>query len=666
MIKKGGIFAINALLVALCLFLAKPIAAADATVSGQITYSATGAAVPGMYVYIENNSTGEIDWVYTDATGNYSITITDAGSGTAGNYTIYSDYNSDAYYAPTEHGNVYIQQHETFSLSDGETKTNNFSLIRQGKLIGYVYESNSTTPIASATVYPYSTNTTPTFSSSDITTAAGYYVTSPYSYSSVESSAAGLYNVRVTVIGYFGRLLEGIQLSNNTVTTQDINLTKASTITGTITNLAGTALANIPITLREISTGRTYIAYTDSSGNYNISVYDLTDYGGTAVGNYALTVSGATGYVGQSRVFNITSDESTSTNNNFSLITAGIITGTIYQSNGTTPIASTTVSANDGYGNTYTATSGTDGTYTLNTLRASSNYTVTVSKTDYVTQSAYNISVTAGATTANQNFNLVDAVTFSGTIKDKATGSGIEGTDVYLYNRAKPRSTMPDYSATTYTDGSFSVMGILPGNYRVRVVKSGYKTEQYKKVKIKADISGKNYELTAAVNVFGKVTNNNTGVANALVTIYAKKDSDVGYGSAYTDSKGYYYISNVVSGKYIIKVTSTQFAQKSISKKIKANSADINIKLGNAGTVSGFVYDAATGLPVGGYYVRVKNQAVTAYSDANGYYLLDGLAPGKYQLYITSYNYETSWNKNVKVKTNQETDNVNFTLTPKE
>ena len=50
----------------------------------------------------------------------------------------------------------------------------------------------------------------------------------------------------------------------------------------------------------------------------------------------------------------------------------------------------------------------------------------------------------------------------------------------------------------------------------------------------------------------------------------------------------------------------------------------------------GQINDDASGLPLSGYVVRVKSETVTATTDTNGYYILLGLASGKYTVYLIS------------------------------
>lgn len=639
---------------------AQPTLAADASIAGKATKATSGAAVNTLLIYAENTADGTLNYAYTDTSGNYTITITDSGSGTAGTYTVYNSYYN---YGDTS--TYYIKQTQTVTLVNGQAKAGvNFSVDTQGKIIGHVYASNGTTPLYNAAMFASATLNGNTFYGSDTTTAAGYYSASPYNYNYADQVNNGTYTVTSTLSGYFGAS-KTVDVTKNTSTTLDFSLTKGSTVSGKLTKSDGSALSGATATLAEVGT-RTYTTTTDSAGNYTIQVYDAADYGGTAVGYYTLTVS-ATNYVPQSQGIHITSDESTLTGYNATLAAAGSISGTVYQADGTTALGTATVAANDGFGNTYSTTSAANGTYTLSNLRVSSNYTLTISKDGYVTQKVYQVTVTQGQAITSENITLAIAVSFTGTLIDKDTSAGVEGITISLYNLAKPRTSnyTADYTATSYTNGSFTVPNIMPGTYRVKFTKAGYITLKKQHIDLTASVTGNTYTLAPATLLLGQVLHNNKAVPNALVSIYSTQDSDVGYGSAYTDSKGFYSISNIKPGTYLFRVTSTNYADKIVTRHVEKNLTTINIKIGAAGSVSGFAYDATTKLPIASLLVKVQNKSMYAYTDSNGYYIIDGLKPGSYQVSAFSSSYDNATKKNIRVKANKETKNINFSLAQK-
>ncbi len=84
-------------------------------------------------------------------------------------------------------------------------------------------------------------------------------------------------------------------------------------------------------------------------------------------------------------------------------VTTGTISGTVRTSGGN-PISGATVSAS-----VYSATTASDGTYTILNVPAGAGYTVTASKTGYLDVTAANVTVTAGNTTIGVDFSLNSA-----------------------------------------------------------------------------------------------------------------------------------------------------------------------------------------------------------------------------------------------------------------
>jgi hypothetical protein len=140
--------------------------------------------------------------------------------------------------------------------------------------------------------------------------------------------------------------------------------------------------------------------------------------------------------------------------------TTGTISGTVTAQGGG-PISGATVSTTTGG---YSTTTNSDGSYTLSKV-APGTYTVTASKTGYLSASQPNVSVQVGQTTT-VNFVLTPNVgTISGTVTAQG-GGGISDATV---------TTSPgNYSATTGSGGSYSIPNVPAGTYSVTASKSGY------------------------------------------------------------------------------------------------------------------------------------------------------------------------------------------------
>ncbi len=653
---KGGLkISLIGGIVLFALFIGGPALAADYTLSGTITTAVDGEPVEAMYVYIYESATGAFtDYAYTDATGAYTMTIAE------GDYYIYN-----LTYDTNDANIYYLKITEDVSLTANTTV--DFALTRRARVTGQVLDSSGD-PIYDATVYAYLDGTSNGYDSATSTTTGVFYL-SPYKSDSAES-AAGNYYIYAYKAGYFGTRVLNVELVDNETASQDITLVAGSTVSGTITDADGDPIDDLTLTLDNDSTSDIYYNTSDSNGEFTISVYELYDYNSTAVGDYTLTVTGDD-YVSQKMDVKITADESTLTDYDFTLAASGKIRGHVYASDGETPIEGVTITADDGYGNTYTDTTSDTGAYTVTSLTGSTNYTVTASKTGYVTKKKYNIEVTTGETTTEQDFNLSAALTFSGTIK-LANGTAIEDATISLYQLGKARSSTADYSGTSCSDGSFSIGSIVPASYRIKISGTGYITKKIARLKIKSDRT-KNYTLSKAGSIYGRLTNSGQAVKGATITVYGVGlDADKAYSSTTSDNRGYYRLGSLKKGTYRIKITSTDYATTILTKKVKAGEQKtVNASLEKAGAIEGYVYDASTHLPLSGYYVKIRGQAMSAYTDANGYYIIDGLAPGKYKLFIGSVLYKTEFYNDqdqasaantVSVTASKTTENINFYL----
>lgn len=657
MFKKGRFLALFIGIFALGMVIAGPTWAAG-TISGTLVAAHDSTPIASYRIGAVNSMTDSVYSGITSDTGTYAVSVP------AGTYEVSNSYyGSD--HPTTDAHKKYIISSQTVTVADGETQTINFSATLRGRFIGGIYRNDNVTALTDVIVSVYNYNGSVYGSGSDVTSDDGLFYVTPVP-SDNTTSAIGAYYMNINKSGYFSKQISNLNLSTDAVDiSQNINLTAASTIAGQVLDTNSVAIPTADVYVTKTG-GSTYDTVTDASGNFTLSINDSYPYNGTAIGSYTMYIS-KNGYVTQIRNFSITADESSLTGYNFSLALGGIMNGYVYASDGVTPISSATISATDGYGNSYSATSNYDGSYSLIGLRTSDKYTVTVAKTGYVTQKLYNYSALVGETKDAQNFSLAATVAFSGIVTDK-DGNVIEDADIYLYNRAKLRTAGSDFSGATVTDGTFSLINIVPNKYRAVIMKNGYVTKTVEILDLNSDVSGKTYQLTSEAVIYGRVTHSGDPVKGAAVYIYSKgNEDDQGYNATTTDSDGYYIMSGLKKGTYQIKVVTTAYAEKIVTKKLKAgHEKTLNIKLGKGGSFSGYVWDKETNLPISGIVVRLKGISGIAATDSNGYYYFDGIAKGKYKPYIMSINYKTNYHSQIKVKANQVKEDVNFTLVTKE
>ena len=638
------------------LLFAVPALAADGTISGTVTHAADGTPVTSLYLSATNTATGVASYVFgTGADGTYSFTL---APGT---------YDVTTYTTTTSEPSIFfLQKTSTISLASGETKSGqNFALTRRAKFSGTVTATGAGTVISGAALSFYHASGTTIGYGYATSLSTGGYIATPTP-NDATTTSTGTYTAYVTKAGYFGAMISGLSLTaDETTVTQNITMTPASAVSGTVRDSNGAAVADATVTLtRSSGVFGAYTAMTDAAGAFTVSVYDLSSYNGTAVADYSVSVS-KSGYITKTSVVSITADASALTAN-YTLASAGTITGTIKTGAGA-GLAGALVSANDGFGNTYTATTNVNGVYTLTSLNPSSRYTLTVTKTNYVGQKLYNVSVSSGATTGDKNATLPAAKTFSGTILTKSGNTPIEGAVVSIFKRNKTRSEIADFSYTTKSDGGFLFQNAPSGKYRVKVTKSGYVMVVQDSLTITGDVTGKNFSMELGGSIHGRLTSGSTVVSGGDIAIFALKNGkEVSYTSVSSDENGYYLVTGLKKGTYRLKVTTTDYIMKVLNVAVKTGiQTTKNMSLAGAGSVSGYITDKETGLPVSAL-VKVVGSAATAWSDANGYFILDGLAPGTRRVYAVSAYYNTAAQQSVKISKEKVKTGVTFTLTPKQ
>jgi hypothetical protein len=152
----------------------------------------------------------------------------------------------------------------------------------------------------------------------------------------------------------------------------------------------------------------------------------------------------------------------------------GSISGVVTDESTGLPIDGAMVSAGCGH----MATTGSDGSYTIANL-AAGDYTVKASKCGAYVMKQYPtpVHVEDGQAVTDINFALTPMGggggngSISGTVYDKSTNEPVVG--------AKVTAGGCRNSATTGSDGTYSIIGLADGSYTVKAMKKGYECATY-------------------------------------------------------------------------------------------------------------------------------------------------------------------------------------------
>ena len=262
---------------------------------------------------------------------------------------------------------------------------------------------------------------------------------------------------------------------------------------------------------------------------------------------------------------------------NFTLDVGGSISGKIYEADGVTPVAGADVWAKQkGAGGNRTE-SGTDGSFTIAGL-APGNYKVEAQAEGFVREfypgttdrnAATAVAVTAGGNATGTDFTLDVGGTILGTVYQADGSTPIGGAFVI----AQPFSaSWPDFGpsqeATTNADGTYTIIGLAPGDHRVVAMadEAGFALEMYPggidaqaagrvTVSSGVDTKGINFKLAPGGSVSGTVyeTDGTPPPIKGMAIVAEHQPSGTLLGFGMSGPDGSYSIEGLHAGEYLVR-----------------------------------------------------------------------------------------------------------------
>lgn len=411
-------------------------------------------------------------------------------------------------------------------------------------------------------------------------------------------------------------------------------------------------------------------AVTNAAGQY-----DIASYLGT--GTYSVDTL-AEGYV-DAQVDNVAvTAGSETTGVNILIGLSGIITGTVTDASTGAPLADVAVTAENstgsGQGGDFAVTD-SSGNYILDTNLGTGTYNITADDLTgpYLVQSLTLVSVTAGATTANQNFALAASAVISGVVTSTSaspiSGIVVEATSTdNLYSAFTTTNSQGQYTLNNnLATDSYNVSALFPTDY----LPGGAAT--LISATAGQTTSGVDFSLTPSGIISGTVTNSNTGSPVSGADVYATSASGAYFGSATTNSAGTYQITtNLGTGTYTVEAFSgdvfNQVTDVAVTAGQTTSNVNIALNIPASGTITGTVTDAATGNPIAGASVDATNTVTlegnSATTNSLGQYTIStGLATGTYTVTASADEYAQQVQSSVSVTVNTVTSGINFQLT---
>ena len=369
----------------------------------------------------------------------------------------------------------------------------------------------------------------------------------------------------------------------------------------------------------------------DPSHTYQTTSWDDGAYSlwGVPAGTYDATVSG---FLPRSQ--QVTVPASGVEDAPLDVTDGAALTGTVTDSTTDDPVAGATVAATDADG-TLTATSASNGTYTIHGLDAGS-VTLQVEASGYVESDPSPATLTSGVPTTD-NLTLEEAGGITGTITAEGGGAPPSGTTV------SAASTQQPISGVVQSDGSFTIEGLEPGTYSVTASAPDAGAVTTTGVAVSADHSSSagTLALAAPATLTGTVTDAVTDdpIAGAAVLSNAPGAP----APVTTSGDGNYTISGLPAGSQQLTVVppDPSYAEYQVTVDLTSDSTTQNVSLDPTGTLTATI-DSGADTPLAGIMVDVVGPSASSgpvpteplVTTSNGQVTAAGLADGSYDLQL--------------------------------
>jgi hypothetical protein len=361
---------------------------------------------------------------------------------------------------------------------------------------------------------------------------------------------------------------------------------------------------------------------------------------------------------------------------------AGSISGTVTGSLDSQPLEGIYISVyDDSFSNQLgSAQTQSDGTYLVSGMDSGSYLVRAISTGAIYAEEFYEnanhknaattVNVSSGQTTAGINFNLELSGSISGLITDAGTEQPIENLTVFAYDYSSVEFVRTN---RTLSDGSYSIIGLPPGNYRVKVggVGTSYPQKYFDNthswnaaasvaLEQGQPITGININLCKAGNISGVVTDSSNGQPIEGITICARDDS-IGFNGCgtQTQSDGSYQFTNLPAGEFKVSGYDPEnsYARKYYNGSYSPDSAtsvvvisnqttaNINMALEKGGAIVGSIFDNNS-QPIADVWVLVyadpcwENFVANDKTDSKGNFNLSPIPAGGVYIYAQANYYE--------------------------
>jgi|GEM_PF-4515988 len=454
---------------------------------------------------------------------------------------------------------------------------------------------------------------------------------------SIPHLLAGTYTVAAVADGFLP-MSQGVTLTDGVPNSVTLALNAAGVISGKLLDAQGHAIAGEEVNVFGIDgSGNQFssAATTNANGKYKVTNLPLAAY--------AVTVGNGLGILRQD--VTLSSGSATPTVN--FAINAAVISGTVVQANGTTPVVGATVVLQESGQVIALATTSGGGTYAFRGLQAGP-YSLTA-YTDSAATATEGF-IAAAAVTNSAPALVLGNLTMTGTVKD-SHGNAVAGATVRIVE-LNNGAGLASFQTATASDGSFSFAGLAPAKYNAVVNATGFGT-LIQKITFKAGVTAA-LVMPAAASMMGTVADSGGPVSQAVVEVVNSSNGQA-LALALTDTHGRFSVTTLPPGTYdVIVLAAGDQVSEQTSVAVSAGPAkQLSFTLSAAKTtLSGTVIDDH-GEPVQGATVSALDATgvalVSTTTDIHGNYTLTQLPFGSYTLQVSRGGYLTAMSAGVPI-----------------
>ena len=440
-------------------------------------------------------------------------------------------------------------------------------------------------------------------------------------------------NVQFSVDAWIGNVAEGTELQGNSTE----GLTQVAD--GTIVDLTN-GFDNEPVLTLTFPDGFIYDGgdiriYTEASGSEYASIYFVTDSECDAKGQVKMS-DGSLDGKSWSTMASIPVAH-------FAIPAYKTLSGTVKNEAGEA-VANAFLTLTSADDVVYEAETAEDGTFAIQVLKYTNDYTLTVENANYDKYTHAETISLADGDIADLNITLVKTYEFSGQVVDAASQAPIEGAEVKMVKDGDNEATV---IVTTDAEGKFSAIFKTLGTYTITATAEGYDDASYEGIEAEGDLAGLVIELTKTVyTISGHVYDSadNTAIEGATV-YFDDPESGSTVAEATTDEAGLFTVTVEKLGTYSMFVQATGY-DNAISDIVVEGSRSIEVPMTKTVyTISGYVYDSADNSAIEGATIYLDDPesgstVAEATTDESGLFSITVDKLGTYSILIKAAGYE--------------------------